>query len=526
MKLISYDKDKIWISVITKWAIFKKIGCQTTSNDKNIGWVPTTLNKVEELIEEYDFVELESLKEELSNEIINRNLNKDLCITKCNNKMLRPYQKIVVDRIKAKGSFGLFMEQRTGKTPTTIIAIKDAKKIIVAVPNGLQESWKQSFKTFDNRESMIVKGTPIKRKKIYKEFFENKEGVLIGSIDTIAKDAIENKINKYFDYLVLDEAHFLRNRTKKTKGILSLRKRAKNALALTGTPATNKAEDVIPVIRFLEPKTYTKWGLIKYYFNVSLGRFALEINGVNAARDVEWAQFLDDKSVSLKQKEVMEWLPEITHYHIDLDMESKQKIAFNKMRKEFKMVDANGKVSREENILTQMMRLRQISLSPKILNLDGNGAKTKWIKGWVKENKKEPVVIWSTSAKYLDILYDELKSFHPLLLYGKTKNSDRQQVVNDFNAGKTNIILANIRVASTGYTINRATTMIFMDRDWSAIENEQANARFLPTEENAAKIARSIINVNCNDSLDSLVKLANDNKLSNTEIVNNFKKWL
>lgn len=58
----------------------------------------------------------------------------------CLDTKLRPYQREAVDRIAKNKSFGLFMEQRTGKTPTAVVAMKELNvdKIIVSVPNGLQ----------------------------------------------------------------------------------------------------------------------------------------------------------------------------------------------------------------------------------------------------------------------------------------------------------------------------------------------------------------------------------------------------
>lgn len=95
---------------------------------------------------------------------------------------------------------------------------------------------------------------------------------------------------------------------------------------------------------------------------------------------------------------------------------------------------------------------------------------------------------------------------------GDTKKELRQGIQDDFQTGKTNVALLKNGVASMGYTFDRATTMIFMDRDWSVIMNEQSNARFVPTQANAPKVPRTIIDLMCENSMDELVRNANENK--------------
>lgn len=122
---------------------------------------------------------------------------------------------------------------------------------------------------------------------MYKAFAEATRGVLIGSYDTLARDANAGLIKSEYDYIILDEAHFLRNNTIRTKGNLKLRQHAKHALALTGTPATSNAHDVIPIIMFLHPKAFSKWGLIEYFFSTVKTQFAQEIAGIQYGKEVE-----------------------------------------------------------------------------------------------------------------------------------------------------------------------------------------------------------------------------------------------
>ena len=51
--------------------------------------------------------------------------------------ILREYQLEGIETIRKHKNFGLFWQQRLGKTIVSILAVKDYKKVIFAVPNNV-----------------------------------------------------------------------------------------------------------------------------------------------------------------------------------------------------------------------------------------------------------------------------------------------------------------------------------------------------------------------------------------------------
>ncbi len=492
-----------------------------TTNNPKVAWIPKTLTKMKELM--YDFPMLEEEVDKLEDQKFFENFD----VIPTHSELLRDYQNKVVNIVREKKNYGLFMEQRLGKTPTAVTIYKDYDKVVVAVPNGLQMGWKASSEKFGGRDDIVVvKGTPAKRVKIYEEFKKAKTGILIGSVDTLAKDTTDGKFNVKHDYQILDEAHFLRNKTQKTKGMLKIRKLSKYALALTGTPSTNHSKDVLPILMYINPNKFSKWGIIEYFFDVVKGKFNLEIGDIKIGKEIEWAEFLNSMSIIMKQKDYMHWLPEITKEKVVIEMNTKQRKLYKDVLNKFKWTDDKGKTHRTENIMTQMSKLIEIGLDTRVIDIDGGGAKTKWIKEHLELEGHEPTIIWTNSRKYVEILTKELAKHKPMFLHGGVKAMDRKKVEDDFNAGKSNVLICMTSVASTGFTLDRATKMIFLDRNWSAVDTDQSNARFVPTDEHAEKKARIIIDLQCEDSMDELVELANINKWKMTEITNKFNEWL
>ncbi len=99
-----------------------------TTNNPKIAWVPKTLTKLQELM--YDFEELVPVVDKLEDQKYFENFD----VFPVHSEQLREYQNKVVNIVKEKKNYGLFMEQRLGKTPTSVICTKDYDKIVVSVP--------------------------------------------------------------------------------------------------------------------------------------------------------------------------------------------------------------------------------------------------------------------------------------------------------------------------------------------------------------------------------------------------------
>lgn len=97
------------------------------------------------------------------------------------NQNLRPYQMADASYLLQGKAFGVFNEQRTGKSPTMVQVIESlGKTTILIVPASLILNWEQEFLKWSNIVPTVVNTTPKFRKEIYKNF---KGGVLIISKD-------------------------------------------------------------------------------------------------------------------------------------------------------------------------------------------------------------------------------------------------------------------------------------------------------------------------------------------------------
>ena len=314
--------------------------------------------------------------------------------------------------------------------------------------------------------------------------------------------------------LIIDEAHFLNNhKSQQSKAVYRLGRLADKRLALTGTPVRSKGEQIYGILHFLYRERWPGyWQFVDRYFEVGSNGFGKEVKGYK--RKDELQDILSLVSVNRKRKEVMKWLPPKQYQTIKLDMNDKQKKVYESVQTTFEYEDKIDAPS----VLAQLTRLRQIATSPEILVEGVPSEKEKFIMDWIADNPDEPVIIFSVFSSYLQKLYDKLKGSR--LITGNVSKSERDQTVKDFQAGKVKIILANIKAAGVGLTLDAGETIIFLDKEYNPADNDQAEDRIVPTSQERNH-SMHIISLVMKDTVDEMINGLLKHKIDITSVINN-----
>lgn len=422
---------------------------------------------------------------------------------------------------------GIFNEPRTGKTPTSILLMKEMnfQSILVVCPASLIWNWaKELEKWYPEMNVFVVNGIPKKREKIINEFIHPE--FLHKRVLIISKDTWKS-IYQFFSFPVdavfIDEAHFLRNqKTAQSKAIQAIQ--AEHKYALTGTPTVKAGHDIFGILHFLYPKKFPSyWQFLERYFVITEDFWGhKEIGGVKAGRKQELQELIGFVSVQRKREEVMKWLPEkqyITHY---AQMDSKQSKLYSQMVEDMLIQeeDENPPVVDVANVLSQLMRLRQLCLDPRLLGFNVVGAKTKALLEWLDDNR-EPVVIMTMFSSYFDLVQPDIEKLGLKVgrIEGKMSNKEKDQAATDFQHGKLDVLLCNIISAGVGFTLDKAKVILFMDKAWNPSDNEQAEDRITPTTEDKNH-AHEVISFVVPESVDERINEILEHKQSMTEVVN------
>ena len=452
---------------------------------------------------------------------------------------LRPYQIDGINQIKEMKNFGLFWQQRLGKTIVAIKSIEEYKKVIIAVPNNTIFHWYQEIMNniYIQNLELLNNKSKSKRVEIYRKFDNCNEMWIIASYDTLAQDFLkECHFKNKIDYLVLDEAHFLRNiKSKRTKGINKLRNYANYALAISGTPAVNSAIDLLKIFKFLYPESNYghKYVYKKKYFKAVKSKDSKKINWELKSEMIkEWEKFLSSMCDIKKVYDHLKWLPRNIEKEILLEMDSIQRMHYDKMLFEAKrLITSKDKDKVENNAITQIIRLQQLCLDPKILNIDAPSVKIKWLENYLNnllsEDDNEFVIVFTNfSSLYEKHKFNLNPEFNYAYLTGKQNNIERQNIIHQFQSRKIRVLFANIKVAALGLTLDECTCTIFLDKSWNPVNNEQASFRMVDTKQKTLNKPKLNINVVCSNSIDDKINQVLKSKKDKTNVVYELEKYL
>jgi len=511
--IVSFDNDYIYFTAKSKLA--NQLGAFYTAGKKAYK-IPISMYTIERLHEEgFDLTPIQEVVSNLKERLDKVNKIKSKEDTNGLDQ-LRPYQRVDVEFINSNGNVAIFNEQRTGKTPTILTAIKDKLgKGIIVCPSGLKLNWAMEYdKWVGKSEAKVVRGTPKKRLELYNTFTE---GVLVMSYETLRQD-IDKLLEaiKSIDVLVIDEAHRLRNYTSKQSiALFNLARVSENVYPMTGTPAVNHPSDVFGILKLVNPKRFRSyWQFVERYFGYVEGRFGRELLDFRQEFKEEFQELLQTYSVQRKRRDVMSWIPKVTTRDIFLDMNSRQKTHYNQIVSEFRYGDKEI-----PNVIAQLTRLRQVCTDPSLLLLEGKSPKTEFIMEYLSDNDGK-VIIFSAFSSYLR----KLKEIIPdaMLLTGEQTQAEKQNAVDQFQYGDAKVLLANIIAGGTGWTLDNADTIIFTDKSYNPVDNEQAADRFIPTQKDKEYGAKQIINLKLRDSVEIGIQQLLDQKISIIQYVNDY----
>ena len=449
---------------------------------------------------------------------------------------LRPYQISNIEKLLSRKSSANFSEPRTGKTPTALrlFQAKQIKTYLIVAPASALYQWRSEVHRWTTDKAVVLSSevSPANRKKNLQEFGKS-FNVLIVSYDGLKLIERQGKVTGLLSDIlkldiqgvIVDEAHRIRNRKSlQAKAIFALRK-IEHKHVLTGTPAHGKLPDIFPILHFLYPTLFSSyWRFIDYYFKTFDVRYGPDrtVKEIGKLRnEYELIQFLERISVQNKQKEVMEWLPDREIIPIKLPAQPDQLRYINEMMRKYETEHIIV-----ENVLTQLIRVRQLCNDPRILGLPmkQEPPKIQWLKQYIEDNPEKPIIIFSNLTSFLHICSEKTGIKH--LIVGETAKQKREETKVAFQNGKINQILINTQAGKEALTLDRAEVAIFLDTYPPYGDIEQAENRFTATKEEDADKEHTIIRLMIEDTYDEVLYQLIDQRASETEIINNFKKFL
>jgi SNF2 family DNA or RNA helicase len=443
------------------------------------------------------------------------------------NEDLFPHQRAGVKFLATARRALLADEPGLGKTAQAIRALKLLQEngtpifpALIVCPNTLKKNWKREFdKWWPGLDIQIIKGSATQRRKQFDEpaqvFIINWESLRghsrlapYGSVALArCKDCgghdekvTENRCEVHkrelngidFKAVIADEIHRSKEpKSKQSRALWAATGDADIRYALTGTPIANNVLDLWSILHWISPEEWpskTRW--IDRMVNTMLNAFGgMMVLGVKPHMEPEFYAALNPRMRRMLKAKVLPWLPEMMFERRDVEMSTKQKKAYDQMRDMMIAELEGGEAITAPSALTQTIRLLQFASSYAEIAVNEETGEIKAIladpsckvDALMDDIKNgdfgnDSVAVCAVSRQLIYLLSAALtkeKIAHGLITGAQTED-ERQQAVDDFQAGKIKWILFTAQAGGVGITLTAARRLIMLQRPWSLVDHRQA----------------------------------------------------
>ena len=422
----------------------------------------------------------------------------------------KPYahQLTALEKSWDKTEYGYFMEMGTGKSKVLVdnmAMLYDKGKIngaVIVAPKGVYRNWySQEIPNHlpSHIQPKMVLWTALTSKKKDKEYqtlFETGHDlhILIINVEALSTkkglDFAAKFMRCHKTMLAIDESTTIKNPSaKRTKSILALGKEATYRRILTGSPVTKSPLDL-----------YTQCGFLNSFllgydsFYAFRNRYANMIDRNFGGRRVQLIgsyKRLDELADKLKAfsyrvlKDDCLDLPDKVYIRREVDLTDEQSKAYATM-KSAALASLKGKMATAPHVLTQMMRLHQITCGH-LRNDDGTitEIKNNRLKELINllDEVEGKVIIWANYVYDIEnlvkVISDEFGADSIVQYYGAIPAEQRQQNIEKFQDpnSKARFFIGNPQTGGYGITLTCANTVVYYSNGYDLEKRLQSEDR-------------------------------------------------
>lgn len=353
---------------------------------------------------------------------------------------------------------------------------------LIVCPASLVYNWGQEFARFSpGIRVLLIAGTAKERQEQLEEQMrmEASEGaqVIITSYDLLKRDR-EAYLGRTFEYEIIDEAQVIKNA--KTQGAKAVKEISANArFALTGTPVENRLSELWSIFDFLMP------GFL-YSYRKFRERYELPIVKNQDPEALTALRRMTGPFVLRRlKKDVLRELPTKEERIVYSAASGRQQKLYTASALKLKEALAGGAWSGNGKleVLSQLMRLRQICCDPALCFEDYTGESTK-LETCVSliasaSAAGHKILLFSQFASMLERIRERLlqEGISSHLLVGATPKEERSRMVQAFASDEVPVFLISLKAGGTGLNLTAADIVIHYDPWWNVAAQNQATDR-------------------------------------------------
>lgn len=427
-------------------------------------------------------------------------------------------------------------EMGTGKTASTLSAIRllqdqdrNPFPVLIVCPNTVKRNWENEISLWlPGASAYVLAGSITQRRKTLARAAQDEHAVVITNIENMRSmsrlapygsvrldkciecDKAEGsrdlsvtrcethpkEFNEFgFRTCVLDEAHRVKDpKAKQTRAIWATfhGESVRYRYALTGTPIANHPGDLWGLMHAVCPAEYqTRSKFIERYAQISWNAYGMEIHGLRADRRDEFFKFLDPRMRRVTKDRVLTQLPAKVFTTRTVELSPKQRKLYDQfMDHSFAELDSGDVLTIASN-LTLATRLLQLSSATCDIEY-GDGGPEDW-ENWqvtltdpsskidelmsiIEEMEGKPLAVAAEHRRLLELAAVRLEAAHIpyAMVTGAVDEHQRAKNIEDFQAGRIQVIMFTMKAGGVGINLTRADTLVRLQRSWSFVDNKQS----------------------------------------------------
>lgn len=412
---------------------------------------------------------------------------------------LRPYQEEGLKFLRANTHAFLADEMGLGKTAQMLLAAEGRTLVITTAMNLDGGTYRDEIAKWvpDRADDFTTAAfTSINLRK-----------------DRKIVQALRPEYRGQWDTVIVDEAHYLKGRkTLWVPQVQSVCKRADRVILATGTPVPHWAQELFKPLQILWPErmgpgrelnSYWRWA--ETWFDTTPDKVFIRgeqkevpaVNGILGCTQMCATRLTDDpcqhyidffrgnlegRFLQRLRDEVLTDLPPLTIEPVLCPMTPEQSRQYKAMRDGDLIEFEDGTLAVGWSSSAKHVMLDKLTTGVTILDhsatLKGSSGKLERLRYDLEQRTRPTLVV----AHYNESVEAACRVAEGLgqsagFIHGKTSRADRTRIVEQFKAGKLDVLSGSLEVISEGLTLTAADMIIFLETSFKPSRNQQALRR-------------------------------------------------
>ncbi|PJJ09452.1 non-specific serine/threonine protein kinase [Flavobacterium sp. 1] len=356
-----------------------------------------------------------------------------------------------------------------------IVTPKEYLKALIVLPSSLVFNWYNEARKFTphfRRIQYIGNDRKMLSKKL------EKYDLIFTSYSIVSRDiSILEKYN--FRYLILDESQYIKNKNSKIFKAINQVK-ASHKISLSGTPIENSLDDLWSQMQFINPNILGSYAFFAENYKLPIEKKQDE-NSL-----LELKNLINPFILRRTKEQVLKDLPELSEqiFYCEMELEQEKLYEEEKSKARNSLLKTDGSEVAKISIINTLMRLRQLSNHPKMIDskseMDSGKyiAVTRYLETLVQSNQK--TIVFSSFVSNLEFYKTWCKEnkIDFCELTGETPLKEREYQVNRFQQQeKPLLFFVSLKAGGVGLNITKASYVVFLDPWWNPFSEKQGIGR-------------------------------------------------